>query len=192
VNPKVLVIDIDCTLVDTGASWNSWIAEQLQVEEKPIVEGCPYDLRDLYAEDLAERSCVDRDALMMYWSIPTLYSELEPFSGAVRALEEVAREGIHIVFASHTKKGHFSSKVKWCKEWFPFVRFGDNGGFAALQEKHYLKADWVIDDRNAVLNKFPEEVVRIRIDTPYTQDEPEWLTTRRLTGWEDGYMGWFK
>ena len=175
---KILGCDVDCVLLDTPALWNSWCAQYLLCSEKEIKEGCPYDIRDLYLEELAEKPSFYREGLLEFWRSATLYDKLKPLEESILALREAHEKGWEVVFISQTKGDHSKSKYYFLKEHYPFL-----SGFIATKEKHYVRADVMIDDRNKVLNKFDDNTLRIWYDTPYKQCEPLERYCRYMNDW---------
>lgn len=121
-----------------------------------------YDI-SVYYPDLTE------DEAHSFWKDKHLYQKMEPYHDAVQVINKLAADGHNIVFISHCQQLHYKSKVQAAKEWFdiPEERFG----FLATREKRFAKIDVLIDDRNIFLNSVDSGVLKIKIDTPYTQDE---------------------
>lgn len=164
INRKVVVVDVDLTVVDTATPWVVYM-NKLTGLNFNLEEGCeyPYNLTDIYADVIVNSD--DRSDLFQYWKSETLYDNLTPLEGSVEALRELDRVGYDIVFASVLKHGHDKSKYYFLKRHFPFMK-----GCVFTKEKGLIKADVIIDDRNDYLRQFGEGVTKIRMKTPFTQD----------------------
>ena len=132
--------------------------------------------RDVLIEDDFKKFIADgnldltEDEVMSFWSDPKLYQKLTPNPDAVKVINELAAQGHNIIFLSMCKKGHFASKVQSSKEWFNIPP--EQYGFLVTHEKHFADVDIIIDDRNRFLEAFKNkpEVIKIKIETPYSQD----------------------
>ena len=91
------------------------------------------------------------------------------YKDTVEVINNLAKQGHRIVFISHCQTNHFKSKVVAAKEWFDIPK--ESFGFLATKEKHFVNVDVMIDDRNIFLNSFGDKVIKIKLDTPYSQCE---------------------
>lgn len=164
-------IDVDLTWVDTGGPWFEWLCK---VYGPPSFN--PYALKVVdynlskYFPSAGDHQVKPYD----FWEDPFLYDLLHPAPGAVEALEKIVSEGHSAHFISYCKKGHFSSKVRHLKrhtQHFMDLEPGSGHGFYATKNKSMIAVDVIIDDRNAFLNQFGNDVIKIKFDTPYSQDE---------------------
>ena len=162
---KILVVDVDQTVVASIDTWNNWISDYLRVPVKTIEPNCPYDLREMYMEELSERPAYYHGDLLKFWHGHYTYDLLKPVAGSVEALEGAYRGGWEIVFASHVSGNHHESKLKFLRTYFPFM-----SAFLATEDKRYVRCEVIIDDRQDILNTMPWGVTRIRRETPYSQD----------------------
>ena len=165
-----IVCDVDLCVVRTDHAWNDYLAEHSMTPKLNLEdESCRhYDLSKHYPS--AKKS-------YDFWNQEDLYSNLKPIEGSVEGLQAFSERGYNILFASYCKKGHFGSKYDWLKEHFPFMN-----GFYATKEKHHIKANVFIDDRNEMLNRRYEEdplCILIKMKTNYTQNEE--LTAKGVT-----------
>lgn len=179
---KVLGVDVDLTVVDTGRAWMKWLDEltgrnlcyELDISYQD--NNTPYDLTKLYSPWL-ENTVDGYD----FWRQPNLYDSLLPEMGVVETLSTLSKGGWDIVFVSTVKGFHGKSKYYWLKRHFPFM-----AGALWTKEKHYVACDAIIDDRNKILNKMPEHVKCYRPYTIYTQDEEMKRPFEHLDLWEGG------
>lgn len=172
-----IIIDVDLTFVDSGWPWLDWMESVYKTE--PDREMMQKDIEEngLFDYNLSKyfpNRCVQKINPYEFWEDPHLYDKLNPIEGAVAAIKRLHEAGHPIRFVSYCKKGHFSSKVRFLKQSCPFLDLDsgkDGSGFWATKNKAGVMGGFIIDDRNKFLNQFPDEVVKIRFDTMFTQDE---------------------
>lgn len=106
---------------------------------------------------------------MSYWDRAHLYDTMGVIKGADDVLNSLVQRGGHLRIASHTKGGHFSSKYRYINRVLDKVDFGrgTGNGFFATKEKYLLPCDMAIDDRAENLVLFPDDVVKIYLNTIY-------------------------
>lgn len=162
---KVLVCDVDLTVVDTAFSWWKWL-EVMTKANIPYSEACKYyNFSIPYKEAWEKKGC--SGSPYDFWRQRHLYDDLTPMEGSVEALKAAKEYGYDIVFASAIKGDHSKSKYYFLDEHFPF-----KDGVLLTKEKGYIAADIVVDDRNKFLNQFTSpETLRVKIETPFDQDE---------------------
>lgn len=176
---KAIIVDVDLTIVDSGWPWLHWMESIYNMEadsdlmDKDISENGYFDYNlSRYFPDRCKKAIPPYD----YWEDPFLYDKMFPIAGAVEAINKLHAAGFPIRFVSYCKKGHFSSKVRFLKRHFPNLDLenGTDGcGFYATKYKAGVSGDYIIDDRNKFLNQFSDKVVKIKYDTPFSQDEEE-------------------
>lgn len=169
---SIVAIDVDLTLIDTGTSWLKWLNRKSG--KRLSLEDCGYDY------NLATSFPEVKDPYS-YWRQKDLYDGLIPRDDALRIVARLCKEH-SVVFVSAVKGDHHKSKYNFLKRWFPNMQ-----GFIATKEKNFVKCDMLIDDRNSFLNLMPEEVIKIKIDTPYTQDQPLSTKVIHCRDWFDIY-----
>ena len=157
---KICCVDVDLTVVDIGESWLNWLNHMSGLSL--TMEDCipNYGFGDYFTDALKNVSMSPYD----YFRQEGLYDTLEPIKGSVEALRRLKEHGWDIVFVSHIKGNHHKSKYNFLKRYFPFME-----GFLATQEKHYVKHDMLIDDRNKSLNAADENAILVKMHTPYDQ-----------------------
>lgn len=168
-------IDVDLTWVDSGTAWILWMEKvygrRVDWRLPPkLPNGALYYNVSKYFPPHKEHQLAPYD----FWEEQHLYDSLEPREGAVNALRRLVKAGHYAHFISMCKKGHFSSKVRHIKrhtEDFMSLEPGSGHGFYATKNKGMIKVDVIIDDRNSFLNQFGDDVIKIKFDTPYDQDE---------------------
>lgn len=176
---KVLGVDVDLTVVDTGSEWLKWLDRLTGKNFHKLREGnkgcLPYDLSKLYEPFLEDK--VDA---FDFWRNPHLYDNLQPLENAVEVLGRLSKGGWDIVFVSTVKGFHGKSKYYWLKKHFPFM-----AGALWTKEKHYARVDAMVDDRNKVLTKMPSDVTCIRMASPYDQDVQMTRPAHEVAGWNE-------
>lgn len=163
-------IDFDLTIVDCVFQDGAWIDHlnavsyhHISKEQFANMEEIDYNLGNYYP-DLTEAES------FTFWKDTSLYQKLKPYESVVKVINNLAKQGHKIVFISHCQQNHFKSKVVAAKEWFDIPK--ESFGFLATKEKHFANVDVMVDDRNVFLNSFNDKVIKIKFDTPYSQDEP--------------------
>lgn len=173
--PLTFGFDVDLTIVDPSinntlktGTWlhylNNISHNYISEEYLASLEKIDYNLGNYFPDLLSQEA-------YWFWEQDNLYQKLEPYKACVDFINSLASSGHNIVFISHCKRGHYSSKVEFVKQHFniPEKQFG----FLATKEKHYADIDFIFDDRNNFLNLFKNkpDVVKIKFKTPYSQDE---------------------
>lgn len=184
---RIACIDVDMTVVDIGITWLDWLNNM--TGKNLTLEDCQYDynLGRFFEDDLKTLRMRPCD----YFRSNTLYDTLKPIKGSVEALQWLKQKGWDIVFVTHVKGGHSKSKHNFLRRYFPFM-----DGYVVTKEKHYVKHDMLIDDRNNFLNKVDLSALAVKISTPYSQSEgltrpgvltlPSWKAFPLLySQWED-------
>lgn len=188
-----LGIDVDITLVETGYEWWKWLSDcesyglPYHIKDHEVKGKFDYNLGTYFPDYESVTGCNPYS----FWSQDNLYDWLPPLPNSAKVIRKLAEAGHEIVFISHSKKGHLSSKVKWLKKWFPEADIGGKGSFIATKEKHFVGVDVMIDDRVENLLKFKDEVVKVYFgsiyeDTPFNKHEVDFITS------DDCDKGWFE
>ena len=120
-NKPILAIDVDQTVVEMHEEWLKWSIENL--DKIP---------------DFTKH--IDDPDMLQFWYKTDLYDDKEPFSEAVKYISELHKH-FHIFFVSHCTREHFKSKIEFLLKYFEF------DGFIDMYEKHRIKFDYIIDDR---------------------------------------------
>lgn len=161
---KVFVVDVDNVVVDLSQRWVDWInAHRGNGTYR-------YEKEEFYGHyDFSEVCSVNKDTVMDFWKQRGLYDNAKPLEGSVSALWRMKHKwGWDIVFASHVEGDHAKSKWEWLNKYFPV------DGFVATREKHYIRADAIIDDRPQVLNKVRDRyILKVLMLTPWLGDKEE-------------------
>ncbi|QHJ85719.1 MAG: hypothetical protein [Cystoviridae sp.] len=186
-------IDIDITLVETEVEWWKWLHDY----------GNYYSYSDILREAQKEGGKLDYNLAKYFhdfqdkcendphnfWKQDNLYDQLSPLPDSVNVVKKLVDAGHEIVFISYCQGNHMSSKVRWLKKHFPFVKMGVNGGFLHTKEKHLVDVDVMIDDRIDNLLPFKDNVIKIYFgsiyqDKPFKRGEVDFITS------DDCNLGW--
>lgn len=175
-NKTPILVDVDLTFVDSGWPWLDWMTDVYQCDADTDAMHNDRTSTGFYNYNLSKyfpNRCKEAIPPYEFWEDPHLYDKLTPLPGAVDAIRRLHEAGHPIRFVSYCKKGHFSSKVRFLKRHCPFLDL-DNGtdgsGFYATKVKAGVAGGVIIDDRNQFLNQFPDDVIKIKFDTPFSQD----------------------
>lgn len=170
----IIGVDVDLTLVSSDIPWYEYLDKVCGVNRtqkllKNIAQNVelPYNTLSLYPE-IAETGVDGYD----FWENNFLYDTMRPIVGSVAALKELKTRGHTLRIVSKTMKGHYSSKVRFIKRFFPFIELDgkSNDAFVATHEKFSVKMDALVDDRLASFRRLPDEVLKVQFKTCYTQD----------------------
>ena len=155
---KVLGVDVDLTVVDTGVSWFNWL-NNVCLSNKEMPEGTTeYDLTKYFSEELKGKDGYE------YFRHTGVYDTLRPIAGSVDVLTNLS-SNYEVVFISQVKGNHSKSKVEFIKRYFPFY-----SGIVFTKEKHHVAVDIMVDDRVKFLNQFGDDVKKVLFKTNYIQD----------------------
>jgi 5'(3')-deoxyribonucleotidase len=158
---KIILCDVDLTVVDPVPDWVDWLNTLTGTNKKlPSSGEISYDLGSYWREELEE---IGEDGLG-FWRQENLYDNLIPDKSAIKHLTALNDNGHEIRFVSHIKGNHHKSKYNFLKRWFPLMT-----GFAATKEKWMLYGDILIDDRLNHLASMPSHVLKIQKYTRYSQ-----------------------
>lgn len=191
-NKTPILIDVDLTFVDSGWPWLDWMESVYQTPPDRAAMMKDMDVNGLFDYNLSvyfPNRCKEAILPYEFWEDPHLYDKLTPLPGAVKAIRRLWEAGHPIRFVSYCKKGHFSSKVRFLKRNCPFLDLDkgtDGSGFYATKVKSGVAGGVIIEDRHQFLNQFPDDVIKIKFDTPFSQDEAPRVAYDLVSNkWED-------
>jgi 5'(3')-deoxyribonucleotidase len=161
---KIIACDVDLVLAQSDVLWWEWMSRMVGLETIPPIPAiAEYDLSK-YFKSRMEVLNIDP---MDFWRGDSLYTWCDTIAYSREVLYCLKQSGFKIIAASHIKGNTNKSKFQFLKR-----NYGELlDAYLATKEKHYVRCDYLIDDRISNLNKMPENVTCIRLDTPYTQDE---------------------
>lgn len=176
---KVIGIDCDLVLAASDLAWWSWLNRMcglnLKIEDfnKPL----DYNLASYFKPQLEARRIDPMD----FWRSTDTYAWVDPVEGSVEALRQFKDVGKEIVIISHVKGHSLKSKWRFLQQHYP----GCIDSYLATKEKYRVAVDVMIDDRDSHLNSMPIEVNRIKLWTPYTQDQQTSDFTHVAKNWSE-------
>lgn len=176
-----IAIDLDITLYLTGTHWREWLIEKC--------DGCKASYEDSYWIDYDLRTYFNLPEGLNgfeFWSEPETYENCTIKEGAVEVIEELYNKGFEIVFVSYCMgcPDQIKHKIKRLKKDFPFL-LPEDFHFVATKSKGLVKCDYLIDDRNVFLNQTAGDVINLKMESRYAQDEPLKKEVIDVRDWEE-------
>lgn len=173
-----IMCDWDLCVAPTDKLWAKWLGDiDGNYIELPKDKTAHYDLSKYYPNFEKDHGIKPHS----YWDNPHLYDTMGSVPGAAAVLYERGASGDKMSVGSVTKGGHISSKFRHVKRTlnsFDFDTRGSGNGFFATKEKYLLPCDVAIDDRAENLLMFPDNVLKIYLNTIYMDDSLEELKTK--------------
>lgn len=172
-----LAVDVDLTVCQIDNAWWSWLnhihhtnyamPEQGDEFSDGVHHFLKYDLGWYFGNSTPYKRYESVD----FFRKEGAYDFAKPVKYSVGCLNRLA-EHFDIVFVTKIKGNHHKSKYHWLHRNFPFIKTG-NHGVIATNEKWWVKADYLIDDRNYYLNSWREKTgsASIVFCTKYEQDQ---------------------
>jgi 5'(3')-deoxyribonucleotidase len=161
-------IDIDGVIVNTPNEWVNWIEK---VADTSLPLKLDYNL-EKHVPNFKNDCGLDP---FEFWNNHILYDNLYPIFPCIDVIRNIIASGHKVVFISHTKGEHLSSKFRFLKKHFPFLTFGYNGNasYIATKEKNLVNVDLMIDDRFYNLKHFNKDVIKIYLKTKFEDEDFE-------------------
>lgn len=140
----IFAVDVDLTVVDSLTPWLEWFYAETGrfVENREGAYDLVPEMRAIIAE---EGLTLDP---FSYWLKHDLYDSLAPLEGCERVLKGLHDAGHKILFVSLCEPEHIRSKRRFLNNFFPY-----NVGFIDTAEKHFVKYDVLIDDKEDHIKK---------------------------------------
>ena len=134
-----------------------------------------YDLHDNFLPDVAEELIelfIDKD----------VYSSLQPYKGAVKAIKTLIEQGYEIYVATATDVRNMEWKEQLLQKYFPFI---PKKNLIRIHDKSLLKIDILVED--CIDNLKSIIVHRICFNQPWNQnEETDWLyDIYRIHRWDE-------
>lgn len=175
----IAAIDVDATVVDSPYYWYLWLEDMTKAGYKYENVCKFYNFSEVYANIWLDKNIAGHP--LDFWRAKHVYQGMQPMQDSVTALKLLKESGYKIVFVSALKGDHHYSKYRFLEKHFPFM-----DGFVGTKEKWAVNADIIIDDRNKFLNMFDKEsVYRIKMNTPFDQDEQLNVEVKVIDSWYD-------
>ena len=169
---KRIICDLDLTVVQSDLGWLEWLTNSSKVFYE---ESYNHDLLNNQVQYYLPSYFELYEGVnpMDYWAENRTYPSVKLLPDAERVIKDLYEAGFDIIFVSFCMscKDQFSNKFKFLEKTFDYM-LPDELTFIPAKKKHYIRGDYIIDDRNQFLVEQPEDVKIIKINTPYTQDYP--------------------
>ena len=191
-NKKTIGVDVDGVMLDISDPWMRYLKRRYPFKgvnqwNSDVENGCiDYNLGNYFNIPPTENS-------LKFFKYEKLYDKLSCYESARIVLQKLYEEGWNIIFISYCADcgSHAKSKAQMLQrecnfiapEDFHFVQTKSKGVFAGV-----LTA--FIDDRNSFINQLLDsehEVLCIKKDTPYKQDEELLHSVPVVQDWYDVY-----
>ncbi len=169
---KRIICDLDLTVVQSDLGWLEWLTNSSKVFYE---ESYNHDLLNNQVQYYLPSYFELYEGVnpMDYWAENRTYPSVKLLPDAERVIKDLYEAGFDIIFVSFCMscKDQFSNKFKFLEKTFDYM-LPDELTFIPAKKKHYIRGDYIIDDRNQFLVEQPDDVKIIKINTPYTQDYP--------------------
>ena len=169
---KRIICDLDLTVVHSDLGWLEWLTNSSKVFYE---ESYNHDLLNNQVQYYLPSYFELYEGVnpMDYWAENRTYPSVKLLPDAERVIKDLYEAGFDIIFVSFCMscKDQFSNKFKFLEKTFDYM-LPDELTFIPAKKKHYIRGDYIIDDRNQFLVEQPDDVKIIKINTPYTQDYP--------------------
>jgi hypothetical protein len=185
----IIGTDVDLTIIRTDKIWLAWLEKMFGKKDLPTTN-IDYNLDNYYLEEHRETDY----AFTREWFFDRegLYEKkrLSIIREAAEVCCRLKSRGHSVYAITDCSNKNLVSKFVMCKSFFLMDKV------FRRSNKAEVDVDVFIDDRNKYLNQFKdkENVILIKYDTPYTQDEellPEVkdrvITVSDKGGWYDIY-----
>lgn len=124
----------------------------------------------------------DAEGIMSLFKEKSLWDSLKPLQNSQESLKKLIKRGHQIYLATATDSINFEWKIKWLKQYFPFIS-SDN--VIRIMDKSLLKCDVLIDDcLDNLISNFTE---RVCFNQPWNQSKSKdyAYSIRRAYSWND-------
>ena len=146
-------LSLERTLVDGVAAdscpvWHKWL-ENITDVKIPMVSKMEYDLTKYVKEELEAFGATGYE----FWELDDLYQayKIQPVKDSQLYCERLYHDGYTLVPVSKCYGMHGPSKRQWIREHFPYMEEAILTG-----SKHFIRCDYIIEDRLENLVNFPE------------------------------------
>lgn len=182
---REIIVDVDLTVAKSDISWLGYLQSRYDFKDNTIALQFFKD-RDNECLDynLSKYFDLRGDDPMKFWKRSNLYKYVQPLPSCKRVLDYLKGKGDKIYFVSHAKTEHNKSKWDWINTHFPWVRNSSDAAYIVTRNKNAVKGSVIIDDRNLFLNMHDAKV-KIKINTPYTQDEELTRPVFSVDSWDE-------
>lgn len=153
-----IAIDFDSTLFPTTEkvieSYNKQHGTSLDISKITM-----YNLHDSFPADVA-------DELLELFVEKDVYSSLQPYKGAIRAVKILVEQGHDVYIATSTDVRNMEWKEELLQKFFPFI---PKNNLIRIHNKSLLNVDVLIEDKLSTLKSTFAD--RVCFDQPWNRDE---------------------
>ena len=166
---KLVVVDVDLTVVDTLTPWITWWEKQCRKKFDWNKVSKDFSINDQLVTGMK------LEDYMKYWDREDLYDDLEPIEGSVKALKLLKDMGYDIFFVSNCIDGHVKSKLRFLDKYFPF-----HDGLVSTANKHMIKAEIYFDDHVEYIDNIVEHRPNAKVYQFVTRDNEYQLNPKAI------------
>lgn len=155
-----VLIDLDSTVTDLT---KSWLGKYNKLYKDNVTIS---DIKDWDTHKFTPKAGRDLYKLLT----PDLFRNLDPYDGAINAVNYIRNLGHEVVFVTSAPKGTELAKIDWVEKYFSWASRGD---IIFAKKKYLIKGDIFIDDapHNLVqYREFNPKAIIYSIEHPYNKD----------------------
>lgn len=135
----LILVDLDGTTANLTRKWFRVLNETFGDHLNPDQPSPVWDVHEISRGGRAAYDILRR---------PGFFRDLEPYQGAVQALQRIQGAGHEIVIVTDAGSHNFADKRAWVQEHLPFV---PKENFIAAARKELVRGDVLVDDAPHVL-----------------------------------------
>lgn len=180
----IICFDVDNTVINSGERMGLWLASQQWYQDcfdhqKAAYEYATTRYTPWEGIDLPKYW---QEKAISWWKQEGLFDDMRPSDEVMSSLENLHRKGHTIVFASHVEGAHAKSKVQFLKRWFPYM-----DAFLATRQKHYVRCDYLVDDRASNLIRVSplSGIVPVYLKTEFDDNKFQAMVDKFHIDWTD-------
>lgn len=165
---KIIAIDCDLTLFSTDIQWLDYLKQHcVSFDNKRFMHD--FESRDIHYNLTNYFTFKDGFNGLDFFDLPSTYKEAKLLVNAKEVITKLAENNtiVFVSFCGHSQQ-HAQNKINRIIKEFPDLK--NNLHFVSTNNKAIVKCDVIIDDRVHFLNQMPDNVIRILMDTPYTNE----------------------
>lgn len=164
---EVILCDLDgCLVEQIGQDWFDWLKRNAKLKKEYhhlLTENyksvkLPYNLTELFELNIFFTG-------FEFWNDEFLYEDYVPLKETQKCLDMLHIKGYTIIICSKVMGNHGLSKECFIRKYFPYAKI------IFTEDKHFVKAGWVLDDTWKVINSFDKDVKVIKYRNDFEQKE---------------------
>lgn len=155
----IINVDIDNTV-------NDFAKKVISVYNNLYHDNVSYDTVTDYG--FGQLTKISRDCLEeLFFKNNYFYESLEPIQGSVDHIQRLVNDGHKVKFVSAADYSIVQSRLDFVKTYFPYLDVNDS--LILTKDKHYLWADFVIDDCPSNLTNVNRACRFVLFDSPWNR-----------------------